>query len=294
MNLLITGASGFVGTNFIENSPEFKIIPINLLTLKPDEINFKGINTVLHLAALVHQYKEVPEELYQKVNHELTINVAIRAKNSGVDHFIQMSTIAVYGNNEKITINTPYNPQTAYGRSKLAADKELLELQDNKFKVTIVRPPMVYGRGNAPGNMMRLIKVVDKGIPLPFKGIDNKRDFIHINNLVQFLKIIIEKQLKGIFLISDHESVSTEYLLTNIAKNLNRKTPLIKVPNIVLNLLKWIRPKEYKKLFGSLTIETNFPYEELLHRYTVEQGIKEMVNGYKDEKRIKKERFLLL
>jgi len=284
LTLAITGSSGFIGTNFIKNVKDFQIIGIDLIDQKVSDINFAGVDSVLHLAALVHQMKGASEEQYFKVNKELALEVAQKAKQHGVKLFIQMSTIAVYGNASQININSPYQPQNAYGKSKLMADENILKMQTDSFKVAIVRPPLVYGGGKAPGNMMRLIKLADKRIPLPFKGSDNKRDFIHINNLVQYLSIIAEKQLNGIHLISDQEPVSTEYLLNTISQCLEKKATLIKVPSFILQLIKAIRPNEYNKLFGTLNIETNFLFEDKIQRYSVKDGITEMVQWYKSNK----------
>ena len=295
MNILIIGSDSFIAQQFISNNSNFVIQGIaRLKTNFENEIVVNDFNkieinqfsktvVIINFAAIVHRPDIKDESIYDDINYKLTLINAQKAKNAGVNLFIQMSTIAVYGNVSNILINTPYNPKTPYGISKLKADEELLAMQDYNFKVAIIRPPMVYGGGKAPGNMMRLIKLVDKRIPLPFKDIDNRRDFINVHNLVQYLSLIAEKQLTGIHLISDHEPVSTEYLLNTIAKYYGKKVPLLKFPEFVLRMIKKLRPNEYNKLFRTLTIETNFPYEDLIKRYTVEQGIAEMVEWYKHE-----------
>ena len=295
MRLLVIGSDSFIARIFFSNSgfknirgisrtkAQFsnEIVIEDLFTIT--ENNFVGIDVVLNFAAIVHRTDIKDENLYDKVNHKLVIINAQKAKRAGVKLFIQMSTIAIYGNASEISVTTPYSPQNPYGISKLKADVELLEMQDDKFKVAIIRPPLVYGGGRAPGNMMRLIKLADKGIPLPFKRMNNQRDFINVHNLVQYLAIIAEKQLDGVHLVSDHEPVSTECLLNTIAYYLGEKIPLFKIPDYGLNLLSKIKPNEFEKLFGTLRINTNFPYEELIHRYTVEEGIQEMVEWYKSK-----------
>ena len=297
MKILIIGSDSFIAQKFVCYSD------INLLQgisrtkvqtncdivikdfFKIDEYFFEGMDIIINFAAIVHRPDIKDPDIYNEVNHKLTIINAKKAKNAGVKLFIQMSTIAVYGNSQNISINSSYQPQTPYGISKLKADEALLKMQDDHFKVAIIRPPMVYGGGKAPGNMLRLINLANKGIPLPFKGINNKRDFIHVNNLIQYLSIIAEKQLDGIHLISDHQPVSTEYLLNTISKYLDKKVPLIKIPKIGLKLLKKFRPKDYEKLFGSITIETNFPFENLINRHSVEEGISEMIEWYTSNKK---------
>lgn len=297
MKLIIIGSDSFIAQKFLAYFNSFTIKGISRIRPQTeleiqvndfsriDKLKFTEFESVLNFAAIVHRPDIKDTELYDEVNYRLSILNAQKAKQAGVKLFIQMSTISVFGNASEISINAPYKPQNPYGISKLKADEELLSMQDANFKVAIVRPPMVYGGGKAPGNMMRLIRLADKGIPLPFKDIDNRRDFINVNNLVQYLGIIVEKRLNGVHLLSDQEPVSTEYLLKVIYKYLKRNDHLIKVPKFGLRLLKKIRPNEYEKLYGTLNIETNFPYESLINRYSVEDGIREMVEWYQSSRK---------
>ncbi len=288
--LLIIGADSFIARAFIETyHTEFDILGYSrkkieyckyLLSIDFSDISdehFQWADIVMNFAAIVHQPKETNKVLYEKVNTLLPLNLAKRAKERGVAQFIQMSTISVYGTESYINVNTSVNPDTLYGKSKLEADYKLLNYKDNTFEVSICRPPMVYGKYKAPGNMKNLIKLIKIGIPLPFKGINNKRDFINIQNLVQYLSITIEKKIGGIILISDQEAVSTEYLCRIIIKYLNKKLILVKMPKMALNLIKVIWSEKYNKLFGSLRIKTNFQFENLINRTSVEEGIKRMI-----------------
>lgn len=293
MNLLVIGSDSFIAQHFITNYKEkFRITSISRIrtNINSDILasdlfhipieHFNGNHAVINFAAIVHRPNIKDPKIYEEVNYRLTVLNAQRAKEADVKFFVQISTISVYGNSTNISIKDTYNPQNLYALSKLKADEALLKMQDDSFKVAIVRPPMVYGGGKAPGNMLRLINLVNKGIPLPFKGIDNRRDFINVSNLIQYLAIIIEKKLNGIFLVHDHESVSTTYLLNTIAKYSYKKVNLIFPPPLLLSLMKRIALNEYLKLFGSLSIKTNFPYEELIIRQSVDKGIQEMVNCY--------------
>jgi UDP-glucose 4-epimerase len=297
MNILIIGSDSFIARNFKEHFREhFNIKGISRCEVhQSDEVEIKDlfqipeeyffdIDVVINFAAIVHQPQIRDTEIYNEVNHRLAIFNAQKAKDTGVKHFIQMSTIAVYGNTPVISIETPYNPINAYGSSKLNADLELLKMQDAKFIVSIIRPPMVYGGGNAPGNMKRLIKLVDKGIPLPFKGIKNHRDFIHIKNLIQYIAYISENRLKGILLLCDNEPVSTEFLLSTISKYGEKSIYLFSIPKILLKILQKIRPKEYDKLFGILEVHSNLLDYTLPVKYSVEHGLAEMVEWYKSNK----------
>lgn len=214
----------------------------------------------------------------------LAVQNAKKAKLKGVRHFIQMSTIAVYGKVSKISISTFEKPIDQYGNSKLKADKEILALSDNLFKVTIIRPPMVYGGGNSPGNLMRLIEIVDSPFPLPFKKVKNLRDFINIRNLVQYISIIIESELYGIMIVSDQRPVSTEYLVECISENLRKRVLNFKLPEHLLYLFKLIKPDLYEKLYGNLIIESNFPLNKSIFKFSIEEGIKEMVQWHRSRK----------
>jgi len=297
-NILILGSDSYIAQKFISQySNNYSIVGIsrvktgiaNEYVIKDfTEINanvFNDVEVVFNFAAIVHRSDIKKEKIYDEVNYHLAILNAQKAKKAGVKLFIQMSTIAVYGNASDISIDTPCSPQNAYGRSKLKADNELLKMQDDIFKVAIFRLPMVYGGGKAPGNMMRLIGLADKGFPLPFKGINNNRDFINVNNLIQYLNIVAEKQLSGIYLISDKEPVSIEYLLFIISKYLGKKVSLIKIPKWFLELLRLILPNEFVKLYGMLRVHPNFPNEKLINRFTVEDGIREMVESFIQSKK---------
>jgi UDP-glucose 4-epimerase len=296
MNLLIIGSDSFIAKNFISQySNKFNLTCISrFVTDNDSEIVipdlhqipvdiFKGKIAVLNFAAIVHKPRVKDENIYDSVNFLLTLYNAQKSKRAGVKMFIQVSSISIYGNTRKISIETAPNPQNPYGKSKLKADEGLLKLQDEKFKIAIIRPPMVYGGGNAPGNMLKLIRLADKMIPLPFKNIDNKRDYININNLVQYLALTAENLISGVYLVSDNESVSTIYLLNTIYKYLKKRGIIIKVPYFILEIFKNLWPLHYSKLFGTFHIETNFPCENSVHRYSVEDGIREMVEWYKNK-----------
>ncbi len=296
-NLLIIGGDSFIAKTFIQKfSGHFNIRAISRkITGYKDELvienfnkipesEFYKIDAVINFAAIVHKGNKVSEKLYNEINYLLALKIANLSKSAAVSLFIQMSTIGVYGNNELISINSLENPATLYAKSKLSADKELLNLRSNTFNVIILRPPLVYGGGKAPGNMMRLIKYVAKGYPLPFKGIKNKRHFINVNNLIQYISVFIEKPQSGIYLISDNEPVSTESILRTIARYLQIDAKLIRLPKIALNLIKTLYPYEYDKLYGTLEISTNFPYEYLIQKHSVDEGISEMVNYFLVEK----------
>lgn len=170
-NLLISGANGYLGSSFINQySDKYNFEKFSLLTQKLEDIIFDSMDVVLHCAALVHQKVEHPYTKYYEVNVEYPLKLAKLAKENGVKQFVFISTIAVYGEDEeKLDENTVCNPITPYGKSKLEAEKELLKLSDDSFVVSIIRPPMVYGK-DAPGNIDSLIKLVKKLPIIPLNG----------------------------------------------------------------------------------------------------------------------------
>ena len=279
--LLITGSTGYLGSSFINQFKNKYIFEkFSLLNQKTEDISFDDIDIVLHCAALVHQKIEYSYEEYYKINVDYPVSLAKLAKQNGVKQFVFISTIAVYGEDkERLEENTICNPITHYGKSKLEAEKQLLQLNDNNFVVSIIRPPMIYGK-NAPGNIDSLVKLVKKLPIVPLGRIDNKRSFIFIQNLCHMIDEIITKQKAGVFLASDDEPISTSRLIELIAKNLDKKIYLVKIP-FFESLLKLVKPSFHKRLYGSLEIDNSITKEKLnlKNRYTVEEGIGMMIKG---------------
>ncbi|STO32263.1 Cholesterol dehydrogenase [Fusobacterium necrogenes] len=259
--ILITGASGFIGSNFMERyKDKYNIIPMDLLKVKPEEIDFTRVDTVLHLAALVHQMKGAPREKYFEVNTELTRRVAVEAKKQGVKHFVFYSTVAVYGTHGEIykevilDKNSKINPKTPYAESKWQAEEILRKLEGDNFKISILRPPMVYGK-NCPGNMRRLEKLVDILPILPFNYIENKRTLVEINKLLKITNEVIEKEVLGITIPKDDRDVSIKEIVEKIIKEKNKKRILIKFPSFIFKLLVKIKPEIMKSLYGDMRFE---------------------------------------
>ena len=280
-NILLTGSTGYLGSSFLNQYKEqYFFQKFSLLSQKLEDVIFKEIDTVLHCAALVHQKVEHSYEKYHEINVNYPVKLAKLAKESGVKQFIFISTIAVYGEGlEKLDENTDCNPITPYGISKLEAEKQLLELNDENFKVSIVRPPMIYGK-NAPGNIDSLVKLVKKLPILPLGGIQNKRSFIYIGNLCYIIDEIIKQEKSGIFLANDDEPLSTTKLCELIAKNLDKKVTLLKIP-FFESFLKLLKPSFHKRLYESLEVDNTLTKKKLnlTNPYSVEEGIKLMIKG---------------
>ncbi|HRV32458.1 MAG TPA: NAD-dependent epimerase/dehydratase family protein [Candidatus Paceibacterota bacterium] len=285
MRVVVTGASGFVGTNFIKSCKSLEIIELDLLKNKIEEISFLGVDSVLHLAALVHQMNDIPEEQYFKINRDLAYSVAKKAKNNGVKHFILLSTVKVYGeshcNNVIYDESSTCHPKDSYGRSKHEAEKLVKSLEDINFKVAIVRSPLVYGPG-VKANMLNLIKLVDKYKFLPFGCINNKRSMVYVNNLVELLKIIIEKKASGIFIAGDSKPLSTTEIIKYIARGLNKNVYLFKTPILIQKILKILFPKYINRIYGSFVVTNKNTNDKLKFNppYSSESGFVEMVQWY--------------
>jgi len=263
MNVLITGSSGYLGSKFISSySNIFKFKTFSLLTQQLEDIEFEGIDVVLHCAALVHQKKKKPFNEYLKVNANYPSKLATLAKQNGVKQFVFISTIAVHDNKEDyITENTICKPSTPYGKSKYDAENLLLSMNESSFRVSIVRVPMIYGQ-NAPGNIASLLKLI-KFLPiLPLGNINNKRTFISIQNICYALSEVIKQSQDGIFLFGDNDSISTSRLAELLSESLGRRVYLIEIP-FLRNVLKKVRPSIYDKLFSNLVINSSSSQKKL-------------------------------
>ncbi|MGK0255645.1 MAG: nucleoside-diphosphate-sugar epimerase [Arcobacteraceae bacterium] len=282
MNLLITGSNGFIGKYFINKYQEkYNIKTFSFLNEEINNLELNHTDIVFHLSALVHQMGGATKEEYEKVNVTQTLELAKRAKASGVKLFVFMSTVKVYGEetNIKYTEDTICMPEDEYGKSKLKAEQELAKLEDENFKVSIVRTPIVYGYG-VKANIKSLINLVNKVPVLPFGNIQNKRSMVYIGNLCHLIDTIIERDQSGIFLASDDEPLSTTKLIKLIAKNLDKKVTLLKIP-FFESLLKLLKPSFQKRLYESLEVDNSITRKKLnlTNPFSVEEGVKLMIKG---------------
>jgi nucleoside-diphosphate-sugar epimerase len=314
MNILITGHTGFIGNKLtksllaqnhsiigISRSLDRSILPDRLMQIQVPSIEeytdwsqtLTGIDTVIHLAARAHILDDRvanPEAEFFKVNTQGTINLAQAAIQAGVKHFIFISSIGAMTTICTETLNevSPCNPDTPYGRSKLAAETALIELcQDTSMSWTIIRPTLVYGPGN-PGNMERLLKLVNSQLPLPLGAIENNRSFVYIENLIDAIITCLDRNnsQNQIFLISDGQDLSTPELIRHLAKFLNTQPLLLPIPPSLLRLAGKITGKStaIERLLGSLAVSNN-KISTILNwqpPYTVEQGLEATAKWYLD------------
>lgn len=287
MKLLITGGTGFVGQALINRLTTFNnykiyatvrksitIFPSEVSQLKFDGLSpltdwcnhLKGIDCVIHTAARVHVMTEIstnPSNDFRTVNTTATLNLAKQAASLGVNRFIYISSIKVNGEatlpNLPFTSNDMFVPSDSYALSKYEAEQGLLKISKNsQMEVVIIRPPLIYGPG-VKANFASMIEWVNKGVPLPFGVIYNKRSFIALDNLTNFIVHCIDhpKAANEIFLISDGEDISTTELLMKVAKAFNKKAWLIPIPVSVMSLAAKLMGKSdlANRLFDSLQID---------------------------------------
>lgn len=285
-NILVTGSSGFIGSIFIEEfSDLFNINVVSLKEEKIEKINFSEIETVLHLAGKAHEMSPIPDQVYFDINEHLTLNFAKAAKSAGVKHFIFVSTIKVYGEkqlvNNKINLRTSAIPDEPYGASKYAAERGLLDLQSDTFRISILRIPLVYGKG-VKGNLLKLLKLAQKPFPLPFKGIKNERSLLYVSNLNAFISNIILQEAEGLFLVADLVPMSTEKIIQTIRLQMKKPVRIFRLPNILLGLIRRFKPELHKRLFNSLIIDSRESFEKIHFNppYSPEQGFEDMVSWF--------------
>lgn len=222
--ILITGAGSYIGTSLKKylRDQSYKFTTLDVQNGSWQKESFAGFDAVLHVAAIVHQ-KEQPqmEELYFRVNRDLAVQIARKARAEGVGQFILMSSMSVYGmDTGTITPETAPHPVSFYGKSKLAAEELIQAEADEHFKVCILRPPMVYGPG-CKGNFQTVVKLVKRSPVFP--QLRNARSMIHIDNLCEFLKLCIDEGESGIHFPQNRAYMQTSQMARIIAGKLGRR-----------------------------------------------------------------------
>jgi len=288
--ILIIGKNSFIGTNFKRFSYYKDFVDeISLIENKPEEIDFSKYDVVLHLAAIVHQSKRVPENQYFEINRDLCLKVAELAAKAGVKQFVFLSTHKVYGSSDRKQIlrneTDECKPADAYGKSKYEAEIELRKLENYDFIVSVVRCPVVYGDG-VKGNIRKLIRLIECCPILPFDKINNRRNFIYTENLVGFIDRIIKLRASGTFVVKDEGALSTTELVCFIAKNFGKRMIMFKLPGIFIRVMNYFAPSLVESLFYSMDFNNKKTKEVLgfTPEITPEEGIHRMIEAYKEKK----------
>ncbi|WP_444684989.1 NAD-dependent epimerase/dehydratase family protein [Alkalicoccus luteus] len=260
--VLITGESSYIGKQFEawlnKTKDKYQVTKISVRDNSWKKINFSSFDVVLHLAGIAHVSRDPNmEDLYYKVNRDLTVEIAQKAKFEGVGQFIFMSSIIVYGDSSKdkrvIGRDTLARPSNFYGQSKLEAEQRITEMEDQTFNIVIIRPPMIYGKGSK-GNYPKLAKAAKK-LPL-FPDIENQRSMLHIDNLCEFLRLLIDNNESGLFFPQNAEYVKTSEMVKLIGEAHGKKVRLTKVFNPVLGIMGR-KIGIINKVFGNLIYDQN-------------------------------------
>lgn len=252
--VLITGANSYVGIsldNYLRKWPDkYEINTVDLEDEAWRKMNFSAFDVVFHVAGIAH-IKETKnnQALYFRVNRDLAYETAEKAEAEGVNQFIYLSSMSVYGiESGVITKDSPLSPKTAYGKSKLEAEELLTTLEN--IQVAIVRPPLIYGKG-CKGNYQKLAAFAKK-FPI-FPNYENHRSMLYIDNLCEFIRLIIENKDHGLFFPQNKNYVNISEMVAFIAAASDREIYLTKVFNPFIKVLTGIRI--FLKVFGSLVYE---------------------------------------
>lgn len=286
MTILLTGASGFVGSAILiaANQRNLKIVPVYRSVrpgvLQANEVHIPsidhstdwseallGIDILIHTAARSHKMSNSlwgHLDEFRCVNVEGTLNLARQAADAGVRRFIFISSIKVNG--EATFKGCPFTagdtpaPEDAYGLSKAEAEAVLQQLsRETGMEVVIIRPPLVYGPG-VKGNFSSLISMVALGLPIPLGAVtNNRRSLVGLDNLVDLTLTCVDhpNAANQTFLVSDDEDLSTADLLRRIGKSLNKPTRLIYIPVSILLFASRLLGKSstVQRLIGSLQVD---------------------------------------
>jgi nucleoside-diphosphate-sugar epimerase len=260
--ILITGSNSYVGTSlekWLGNNPDK--YSVDVISLRDDlweEKDFSEYDVVFHVAGIAHiKETKANADLYYRVNRDLAFETAKKAKSDGVKQFIFLSSMSVYGiESGVIDKNSPLNPKSSYGKSKLQAEGLIKHLEDDGFKIAILRPPMIYGK-DCKGNYPRLASVALK-VPI-FPDIQNMRSIIYIDNLCELVRLLIDDLSSGVFTPQNIEYVRSSEMVKMIAEAHGKKIKMTKLFNPLIRLLKI---DVVNKVFGDLV------YEKSVSKYT--------------------------
>ena len=311
MNILLTGATGFVGkaldSQLKKNNFQVKYLSgqsilkslksANLKNFIKENINWSkylsNTSCVIHCAARSHIMKETetdPLAVYRSANVEATYNIAKQAARHGVKRFIFLSSVKVNGERTIGFSSFKYSdickPKDAYAISKLEAEEALLELsKQTGLEIVIIRAPLVYGEG-VKGNFKRLLNLVYKKIPMPFAKVSNLRSFIGIENLTNLIVCCIDhsKAAGKTFLVSDGEDISTPDLIKKLSKLMGQPPRLFAFPLLIIKLISYLVGKslEVKRLLDSLRVDSSNTQKVLGWRppLSLDEGLKKTVVWY--------------
>lgn len=286
--VLITGAGSYVGESvrkyILSKDSNFHIDTIDTINDTWKNVDFTQYEVVYHVAGIAHvNASPKMEALYYKVNRDLTIEIAKTAKEAGVKQFIFMSSQIVFHESkslksEILTADTEENPNGFYGDSKLQAEKGLKELETPYFKVCILRPPIIYGIG-AKGNFPRLAKLATK-VPV-FPAWHNQRSMLYIDNLAEFVRQAILRELKGIYYPQNRELSDTVEIIRFFAKYAGHKVWITKLFNPLVWMGSFIL-QPINKMFATYYYDPKMSIVEFDYQLvSLEESLKRIADSLK-------------
>ncbi len=265
--ILITGANSYIGTSFQKYIQEnnyadaYTVTVVDMVDGTWREKDFSGYDSVFHVAGIAHSHdakiSEEKEKQYYAINTDLAIETAKKAKEDGVRQFVFMSSMMVYGNSAPIgkqkiiTKDTPISPANCYGDSKWQAECGLQPLADESFCVAILRSPMIYGRGSK-GNYSRLSRIAQKSPVFP--KVSNQRSMCYVENLCEFVRLLVEHLESGVFFPQNAEYSNTSDLVRMIAEVHGKKIKLLSGMQWMLMLAGRVTTM-VEKAFGNLVYD---------------------------------------
>lgn len=259
MKVLITGENGYIGSHIgewiAEKEPDWEVERLSVRDDAWKDKDFSSIDVIIHTAGIVHHPEIKDWFVYNKVNTVLTQDIAVKAKKDGVKQFVFFSTMAVYGKEKKlqpnkITLEDKPNPSSMYGKSKLLAEQKLQELESEGFRISIVRPPNVYGKACPGGYIAGFTKIVRLLPAIPFAYENVKQSMIYIDNVCELARLLIVDRIGGIFEPQDDHAVSAVELMTGISNGLGLTRPKSKVLGFAVRLLSWL--SIVRKAYGGI------------------------------------------
>ena len=283
--ILITGINSYLGGRFrqyMEQFPDYATVSISMRDGSWRGEDFTGFDVVYHVAGLAHsdngRLRPEKAQKYYEINTELTKELANKAKREGVKQFIFMSSAIVYGDSapigrrRRIDRSTVCTPANCYGDSKLQAELGLRRLEDKNFRVVILRPPMIYGPG-CKGNYPVLSLFAQRLLVFPY--VDNERSMLFVDNLMAFVKLMIDNEESGTFFPQNAEYSNTSELVRMIAEAHGKKLILVRGFTWALKFLGFFTAL-VDKAFGSLSYDmsmSEYPGGEY-RLYSLEESIR--------------------
>ena len=263
--VLIVGKDSYIGNHiqkrFVDAmGDDVSVHQLDTLTDEWKTFDYEGFDAIVHVAGIVHRPDVSEWSLYERVNVDLPMQIAQKAKSAGVGQFIFFSTMAVYGVEKELRRNvidkdTPTNPQSMYGRSKYMAEQQLKDLETLSFKVVVVRPPNVYGKNCRGGYIPGFISVVDR-LPVIPKAYQNvKQSMIYVENLAEFVRLSVVNGLSGTFMPQDDKVVSSVELIRAIAEARGKKMRTSAILGLFVRLFSFV--PIIKKAYGGVEYDEN-------------------------------------